>query len=361
MCIRGTDIQNASRNQSSYKSLEFLFAMTSLTGKTEIKKGQKIDGPPFWQAIGGAIIQSCIVGYTWFNFSSSAELLSSKNLMDVFWSDFWSRQVVITVCGIVLIWAASLRSCFSKRGKSDPSIVDRLWSIQPAFYSWHFYISSPSTRGLIMSVLVTLWAFRLTFNFARKGGFSGGEDYRWEIVQSWFPGWKWEAFNFCFVVAYQQLIILSFSSPGAVVGQNISDLKFIDGVAMTLFLLFLIGETIADEQMYYFQTEKYRRKKKDLSLARFAKGFIDTGLWGYSRHPNYFCEVAMWWCFYLFSVSASGAWVNFSLLGPLFLTLLFVPPKASCDLTEAISIRKYDQYLDYQRRVNRFLPWIPKE
>ena len=66
----------------------------------------------------------------------------------------------------------------SSAGTSDPSIVDRLWSILPVVYVWHMLLSSEgpplgNPRLLVMAVLVTLWGSRLTFNFWLKGGFSG--------------------------------------------------------------------------------------------------------------------------------------------------------------------------------------------
>ena len=86
-----------------------------------------------------------------------------------------------------------------------------------------------------------------------------------------------------------------------------SDTKWthVDTAAASLYVLLLAGEATADRQMFAFQTEKYRRIKAGLPAGDYAKGFIDTGLWGWSRHPNYFCEVGMWWAFYLFSVGAA--------------------------------------------------------
>ena len=78
------------------------------------------------------------------------------------------------------------------------------------------------------------------------------------------------------------------------------------------------------------------------------------------RHPNYFAEVTMWYFFYLFSVAATGRWLNFTLLGAVFLTGLFVPPGASLDVTESLSSRKYPKYAGYQSEVSRFVPWWPR-
>lgn len=73
----------------------------------------------------------------------------------------------------------------------------------------------------------------------------------------------------------------------------------------------------------------------------------------------------MWWGYYLFSLAASPPTkpleaLNWSVLGALFLTILFVGPGASLDVTEALSSRKYAEYAVYQRRVSRFMPWFPK-
>jgi len=127
-----------------------------------------------------------------------------------------------------------------------------------------------------------------------------------------------------------------------------------------LYFLLVLGEAVADRQMLAFQTEKYRRKAAEESAGPYAKGFIETGLWAYSRHPNYFCEVTMWWVFYLFSVAATGQWLNWTIWGAVFLSGLFLLPGASLDVTEALSLSKYPEYAEYQQRVSRFVPWIPR-
>ena len=68
-------------------------------------------------------------------------------------------------------------------------------------------------------------------------------------------------------------------------------------------------------------------------LGEYARGFIETGLWSLSRHPNYFFEVSLWWAFYLFSIGAGLPLVNWTVLGPLFLTFLFVLPQVHMPCT----------------------------
>ena len=153
--------------------------------------------------------------------------------------------------------------------------------------------------------------------------------------------------------------MLAFSSPAAAALQSSVPLGPLDATAAALYAILLLGEAVADRQMFVFQKEKYRRKKEGEPAGEYSRGFIESGLWSVSRHPNYFCEVSIWWDFYLFSISASGQLINWTIVGPCFLTGLFVLPRASLDVTEALSSRKYLDYPDYQRRVSRFLPWPP--
>jgi steroid 5-alpha reductase family enzyme len=139
-----------------------------------------------------------------------------------------------------------------------------------------------------MALLSTAWGMRLTINFALKGGFSGGEDYRWKEIRSW-PGFDrgWEFFNFGFVCLFQQMVVLAFASPAAAAMGSKAPLNGLDVFAALLYACLVTGEAIADLQMMRFQTEKYRRIRERKPLGPFSKGFIDTGLWAYSRHPNY--------------------------------------------------------------------------
>ena len=220
-------------------------------------------------------------------------------------------------------------------------------------------------RVLLMATLATVWGLRLSYNFAIKGGYSGGEDYRWVIVQGWYPGWQFEVFNLLFICCYQMLLLLAIARPAADAAAaalsptGASGLGPTDAVAAGLYLLLVLGEATADRQMFKFQTEKYRRKAAGEPLAEYSKGFIDTGLWSVSRHPNYFCEVHIWWAYYLFTVAAGLPPINVTIVGPILLTVLFVVPDGSLDLTEAISSRKYPLFAEYQRRVSKFYPWFP--
>ena len=233
------------------------------------------------------------------------------------------------------------------------SWVDRLWPICPAIYCLLVAAAADfeSARLNLMTMLTVLWGARLTFNYARKGGFrKGGEDYRWDVVREKLGPVKSQILNITFISFGQMLLIWLFTSPAHQAWLWRGPLTWIDGVAATLFVVLFIGEAIADEQMWAFQQDK---KQKLAAGEEIKRPFITTGLFGYCRHPNYLCEIAMWWVFYLFAVAASGQWLHWTGLGCILLTLLFV---GSIRLGESISLARYPAYGDYRANTPCVIP-----
>lgn len=250
---------------------------------------------------------------------------------------------------------------------NNNSQIDKLWSVVPIVYVWYMtYLGGMNERMVLMSILVTVWGIRLTFNFARKGGYSwkfwsGEEDYRWIELRK-RPGFNnrfvWMVFNLFFICGYQGTLIFLFLLPILTsLSTDASSIQWSDYLLAILFLVFLVLEFIADHQQHVFQTEKYKRINNNLPMEEYEQGFISTGFWALSRHPNYLCEQAIWVVFYLFSVVANGEWINWSIAGCILLIILF---KGSSDFSESLSSRKYPKYKDYQSRVPRFLPFRRK-
>ena len=243
------------------------------------------------------------------------------------------------------------------------SQVDKLWSLMPVIYAVVAFTATPSPRLGIMCLLVAIWGFRLSFNFYRKGGYNivpwkGEEDYRWMIMRR-HPALKgrlrFGLFNLFFISFYQHLLILLFSSPVLLAAKNQDrKLTLLDIAAASVMLLFIIIETIADNQQYRFHALKRRSgKQKGIYSESIGKGFLCEGLWRYVRHPNFASEQAIWISFYFFGVAASGNLMNWTLTGPLLLVLLFF---GSTRMTESISSQKYPGYVAYQKEVPKFFP-----
>jgi len=258
--------------------------------------------------------------------------------------------VTIAAATAALCWLLSLVF-------REYSWVDRIWSVVPPVYIGTFAAQAgwKDPRLDLMLVLVTLWGLRLTFNYARKGGYApGGEDYRWAILKARMRPWQWQIFNLGFIATYQNLLLLLITLPAWSVMKNPRRFGVAEMVLAWLFVLLLALETWADQQQWRFHREKQRRR---VAGEPEPKGFCDTGLWSVSRHPNFFCEQGQWWVVYGFAVIATGRLIDVTIVGPLLLTLLF---HGSARFTESISAAKYAGYADYQRRVSRMIPFWPK-
>lgn len=233
------------------------------------------------------------------------------------------------------------------------SWVDRLWSIVPVVYAGVFAWSAgfADLRANVMATLVLLWGARLTFNFARKGGYQkGGEDYRWEELRKRMSPAAFQLFSLTFIAGFQNVLLLLIVLPMHSAMSTGAPFGVLDAVLAVLFLVFLAGETIADQQQWVFHQAKKARR------ARGEDGpeFLTTGLFAYSRHPNFFCEQAQWWVLAMFPFAA-GAGIDgvYTLLGAAILSALF---HGSTRFTEELSLKKYPSYADYQKRVSRLLP-----
>jgi steroid 5-alpha reductase family enzyme len=267
---------------------------------------------------------------------------------------------------LIIIVAIAIVYCFVTGELSgNNSQVDKLWSILPLAYVWVVAAQGDfSPRLLMMALLVTFWGVRLTANFALKGAYTwrfwaGEEDYRWQVLRrkpEFQPRWKWTLFNLLFISGYQNILILLITLPAVIALQYREvPLGALDYIAGGFMLLFLVYETVADAQHWKFQKRKWALIKAGEGLeGDYKKGFLDTGLWAYSRHPNYFAEQAIWVCFYLFSVAAGGHWFNWSIAGCLLLIVLF---QGSSAFGEDISAAKYPDYAAYQKKVPRFIPF----
>lgn len=241
--------------------------------------------------------------------------------------------------------------------------TDQVWNIAPAGYTWICVFLEPSARGVLAAGLCTIWSIRLTYNFARKGGFRE-EDYRWPYMRAWFSSKLGVCcFFFWFTAIAQNLIILGFSLPAyALTLYPNVPIQTLDLVIAAAFLGFIALETLADQQQWNYQTSKRKAIAQGSATEAQKRGFLAEGLFRYSRHPNVFAETMIWWMFYGFAASASGQWLHWSIGGVVVLTLIF---QGSVDLTEKISASKYPQYAVYQRTTSKLVPWpaslLPKQ
>ncbi|KAK9235487.1 hypothetical protein V1525DRAFT_409866 [Lipomyces kononenkoae] len=248
----------------------------------------------------------------------------------------------------------------------DVSQVDRLWSILPTatvlHYAIHSYLNGIGSLRLYIYLAIALsWSIRLTYNFARKGGYNGYEDYRWEVLRSKMSDFQFYVFNALFISIAQLIILLCITAPAVIfVDVGNEGLYTGDYVFATLLAACVILEAAADEYMWNYQSAKHRYKEtgevaKGFTEKVLKRGFCTIGIFAYSRHPNFLAEQCTWVVPYLWSSYLTGKLINWTVIGALMYVCLF---QGSTSFTEEITSAKYPEYKDYQKTVGRFIPNI---
>lgn len=226
-------------------------------------------------------------------------------------------------------------------------IADLAWGFGFIVLAWvSLGISHISTiYGVLVTLLVTIWGVRLAQHIYRRNH-GKPEDYR-------YAAWRKEWGKWFFVRSYLQIYLLQ----GIFLFLIVSHVLYINsGIGEPLGLFVLTGVLIWIAGFYFESTG-------DAQLARFIKDpshkgkIIQSGLWKYSRHPNYFGEVIQWWGIFL--IAASLPYGIVTIIGPLTITwlILFV---SGVPLLE----KKYEgnpEFQEYKKRVSVFIPWWPKK
>src|SRR5690606_20710618 len=131
--------------------------------------------------------------------------------------------------------------------------------------------------------------------------------------------WQFQLFNAGFITIYQNTILLLICLPAYTALTNPTPVGFLDVVTAVVFLACLVAETVADQQQWDF----YQRRKSIVESGSTPESwFLRRGLFRYSRHPNFFFEQAQWWLIFAFAAIAAGSVLQWTIVGPVLLTLL---------------------------------------
>lgn len=198
---------------------------------------------------------------------------------------------------------------------------------------------------IVISVLVLVWGARLSWYLIRRN-VGKPEDFRYANMRN-----TWDPKTFyirMFVQIYLLQLVLNFLINLTTITTNLQDLAGWSLLATFGLVLWLIGfffEAVGDRQLRQFRANPANKGT-----------LIQTGLWRYTRHPNYFGEATQWWGIFLLAISGGrNYWL---ILSPLLITffLLYV---SGVPMLE----KKYEgrsDWEDYKRRTPKFFPWLPK-
>lgn len=242
-------------------------------------------------------------------------------------------------------------------------LIDPYWTILPPIYGfiWAFHpLAVFESRTIVGLVLVIIWSLRLTHSYFRREEWKFGEREDWRYTKMALDYGKcWYALSFLTVGIAQHPMIVGISLPlwSNCFGPH-AEVKWfwLDYVATILGLSGIITAYVADNQLRDFMMENEKLKEE----GKPKNPILNTGLWRYSRHPNYFGEQLWWWSFSLFSVSVGAPWC---IAGTAFNSLVLAI--VTC-MTEDKMLREWPEdranlFREYQRTTSALIPWCPKE
>lgn len=251
-------------------------------------------------------------------------------------SVYATSAIVITLL-MTAVWLVSLRL-------RDASIIDLVWGLGFALVVWSATISSESQQWLL-PVLTTIWGLRLSLYLAWRNH-GQPEDPRYQAMRR-HHGHAFPVVSLLTVFGLQGLVMWVVSLPlqaGSLPGDT--DWSALKVVGMLLWAVGLFFEATGDWQLARFRSDPHN-----------AGRVLDSGLWRYTRHPNYFGDFLVWWGLYLVSVSISQAW--WTAIGPLVMSV-FLMRVSGVTLLEKSLRRSRPQYVEYIERTNAFFPWRPR-
>ena len=254
----------------------------------------------------------------------------------------WLDTLIADLLATVAIFVFS-------RAYRNSSFYDAYWSVIPPlllFYWWYRSTDVDLLRVWLITVVVMLWAIRLTANWVYAFPGLHHEDWR-------YPMFKQRAGRFeilADLVAIHLIptlqVFLAMVLVYVVVTRPGSGLVWLAWIAFVVGLAAVALELVADVQMHRFVAE------------RRSGAAMDRGLWSWSRHPNYFGEFSFWAALALFGIAAAPADWWWLILGALAILAMFLG--ASIPMMEQRSLARRPAYQDVVDRVSRFVPRPPK-
>jgi steroid 5-alpha reductase family enzyme len=252
---------------------------------------------------------------------------------------FQALLLILTI--MTILWIVSI---FLK----NVSIVDLFWGIGFVIVNIFYFLKTEAftSRPILLLLLVTIWGLRLSFYLAWRN-VGKGEDFRYREFRK-----KYGENNYWWISLFQTFLlqgilmwIISLPLFGVNLFSHCENLSFIDYLGIFVWIIGFIFEAGGDYQLAKFKLITSNKGK-----------VLNTGLWKYTRHPNYFGDAAVWWGYGILCLAAGG---YLYILGSFIMTLLLIKVSGVVLLEKTLKDQK-PEYLDYIQNTNSFFPWFPK-
>ncbi len=255
----------------------------------------------------------------------------------------------LLVAAILGLWAYSTRI-------RDVSFIDAFWAFGMVLLAWSSWlqIDGQGRRADVLLALTSIWGLRLSWHLFSRWR-AHGEDPRYakiigKVIES--KGWSWRKTALLSVFLTQAPLLFITCLPAQLgIWASEGGRTIMGPVGWAGVIIAIIGimfETISDAQLKAFRANPANKGK-----------VLETGLWRYTRHPNYFGDACTWWGIWLIAAE-TGPWGWASVIGPIFLTFTLTKWSGKPLLEHSLK-KSRPEYAAYIERTSGFFPWPPRK
>lgn len=251
------------------------------------------------------------------------------------------QGLLLVVAAMSVLWLISLRL-------RDASIVDVFWGAGFAILAIFYSVAANGfpARQLLLSALVVIWGMRLSVHILRRNA-GKPEDPRYAAWRSaGGESYWWKSYFKVFLLQGVLMWLIAMPLLVAPASPTPDRLTVFDGFGAAVWAIGFLFESVGDAQLNRFKADPANRGR-----------VLQTGLWRYTRHPNYFGDALVWWGYFMIALAVpGGAWTIYS---PLLMTLLLMRVSGVTLLEKGLKQRK-PGYAEYVARTSAFFPRRPR-
>lgn len=257
---------------------------------------------------------------------------------------------VLELAGLGLLVTLAYMTCgwLTSVVRQDASTVDVFWGLGFVLLAVVFAVTGDGFVGrkALVAVLVGIWGLRLAgYILIRNRG--KGEDYRYQAFrQRWGKSYWWVSFFQVFVLQGLLMWIIAMSLMAAESNARPQNFAALDVIGAAVWCVGFFFEAVGDWQLARFKADPANKGR-----------VMRSGLWKYSRHPNYFGEATMWWGLYL--IAAGTRWGFWTIFSPVLITFMLLRVSGVALLERAQKASK-PEYQEYLESTSAFVPWFPR-
>jgi len=251
----------------------------------------------------------------------------------------------LTLGVLLLVYMSSwfLLSLIKKRN----DVADTAWGLGFMLMAWaSFYLGDvQGPLGILVGILVSIWGIRLAWHIHKRNR-GKAEDYRYAQWRQEWGAWFYLR-SYAQVYLLQGLLLFLIAMPIFWINNSTGQALGISAfIGTAVWILGFVFESVGDAQLARFIKDPANKGK-----------LMQQGLWHYTRHPNYFGEVTMWWGVWLIALSVPYGFL--SIIGPITITILILKVSGIPMLEKKMN--ENPDFQEYKKRTSIFIPWFPKK